>query len=129
MTPAIRKRYKDRLLALKDEMVREGDLEIEPGRVDAAAVGTDEDAQPLTEMSQTIASSRNRERTVIMRQINVALARLENEPEMYGLCVECEEPISAKRLELRPYVELCVECQQAKDKPRGGSRKSLTDYK
>lgn len=129
MTPATRNRFKDKLLAIKDEMVREGDLEIEPGRVDAAAVGTDEDAQPLTEMSQTIASSRNRERTVIMRQINVALARLENEPEMYGLCVECEEPISDKRLDLRPYVELCVECQQAKDKPRGGARKSLTDYK
>jgi DnaK suppressor protein len=129
MTPATRNRFKDKLLALKDEMVREGDLEIEPGRVDAAAVGTDEDAQPLTEMSQTIASSRNRERTVIMRQINVALARLENEPEMYGLCVECEEPISDRRLDLRPYVELCVECQQAKDKPRGGARKSLTDYK
>lgn len=129
MTPATRNRFKDKLLGLRDEMVREGDLEIEPGRVDAAAVGTDEDAQPLTEMSQTIASSRNRERTVIMRQINVALARLENEPEMYGLCVECEEPISDKRLDLRPYVELCVECQQAKDKPRGGARKSLTDYK
>lgn len=129
MTPATRKRFRDKLLALKEEMAREGDLEIEPGRVDAAAVGTDEDAQPLTEMSQTIASSRNRERTVIMRQINITLARLENEPEMYGLCVECEEPISDKRLDLRPYVELCVECQRAKDKPRGGARKSITDYK
>jgi DnaK suppressor protein len=129
MTPAFRKRCKEKLLALRDEMLREGDLEIEPGRVDAAAVGTDEDAQPLTEMSQTIASSRNRERTLILRQINVALARLENEPDMYGLCVECEEPISDKRLDLRPYVDLCVECQQAKDKPRGGARKSLTDYK
>jgi DnaK suppressor protein len=129
MTPATRNRFKDKLLALKGEMLREGDLEIEPGRTDAAAVGTDEDAQPLTEMSQTIASSRNRERTVILRQVNVALSRLENEPEMYGLCVECEEPISDKRLELRPYVELCVECQQGKDKPRGGARKSLTDYK
>jgi DnaK suppressor protein len=129
MTPAFRKRCKEKLLALRDEMLREGDLEIEPGRVDAAAVGTDEDAQPLTEMSQTIASSRNRERTLILRQINVALARLENEPDLYGLCVECEEPISDKRLDLRPYVDLCVECQQAKDKPRGGARKSLTDYK
>jgi DnaK suppressor protein len=129
MTPAFRKRCKEKLLALRDEMLREGDLEIEPGRVDAAAVGTDEDAQPLTEMSQTIASSRNRERTLILRQINVALARLENEPDLFGLCIECEEPISDKRLDLRPYVELCVECQGGKDKPRGGARKSLTDYK
>ena len=34
---------------------------------------------------------------------------------MFGLCIECEEPIPAKRLELMPYVELCVECQQATD--------------
>lgn len=129
MTPALRKRYKQKLLALKDELLREGDLEIEPGRVDAAAVGTDEDAQPLTEMSQTIASSRNRERTVVMRRVTLALVRLENEPEAYGLCTECEEPISAKRLELLPYVELCVECQRTRDVPRGGARKSITDYK
>jgi DnaK suppressor protein len=129
MTSALRNRHKQRLLEIKTELLREGDLEIEPGRVDAAAVGTDEDAQPLTEMSQTIASSRNRERTVVMRRVTQALARLENEPEMFGLCVECEEPISAKRLELMPYVELCVECQRTKDAPRGGARKSLTDYK
>lgn len=129
MTPALRKRYKQKLLELKDELLREGDLEIEPGRVDAAAVGTDEDAQPLTEMSQTIASSRNRERTVVMRRVTIALARLENDPDAYGLCTECEEPISAKRLELLPYVELCVECQRTRDVPRGGARKSITDYK
>jgi DnaK suppressor protein len=80
-------------------------------------------------MSQTIASSRNRERTVIMRHVTAALHRLEEEPESFGLCVECEEPISEKRLELRPYVDLCVECQQSRDAPRGGSRKSLTDYR
>jgi DnaK suppressor protein len=129
MTPAERARKKQKLLDLKAELLDGGDIAIEPGRTDAAAVGTDEDSQPLAEMSQTIASSRNRERTVILRLVDVALRRLEHEPEAYGLCVECDEPISAKRLDLRPYVELCVECQQAKDAPRGGTRKSLTDYR
>jgi DnaK suppressor protein len=129
MTPAARARFRQKLLDLKAELLAEGDIAIEPGRADAAAVGTDEDAQPLAEMSQTIASSRNRERTVVLRLASVALRRLEDEPEMFGLCVECEEPISDKRLELRPYVELCVECQQGKDSPRGGTRKSLTDYR
>ena len=129
MTPAARARLHQKLLDLKAELLAEGDVAIEPGRSDAAAVGTDEDAQPLAEMSQTIASSRNRERTVVLRLAAAALRRLEEEPETFGLCVECEEPISVKRLELRPYVDLCVECQQGKDAPRGGSRKSLTDYR
>ena len=129
MTPAQRARFKQKLLDLKAELLAEGDIAIEPGRADAAAVGTDEDAQPLAEMSQTIASSRNRERTVILRLVAVALARLENAPEAFGLCTECDEPISAKRLELRPYVDLCVECQQARDPARGGARKNLTDYR
>jgi DnaK suppressor protein len=129
MTPAARERFRQKLLELKGELLAEGDIAIEPGRADAAAVGTDEDAQPLAEMSQTIASSRNRERTVILRLVTAALGRLDDEPDVYGLCVECEEPIAEKRLELRPYVELCVECQQARDAPRGGTRKSLTDYR
>jgi DnaK suppressor protein len=129
VTPAARARFLKKLQDLKAELLAEGDIQIEPGRADAVAVGTDQDAQPLAEMSQTIASSRNRERTVVLRLVTVALGRLETEPDSFGLCVECEEPISEKRLELRPYVELCVECQQSRDAPRGGSRKSLTDYR
>jgi DnaK suppressor protein len=128
MTPRERANHKQRLLEIRAELIRDGDLEIEPGRTDAAAVGTDDDAQPLTEMSQTIASSRNRARTGVMRLVTTALARLDAAPDAFGLCVECEEPISAKRLELMPYVELCVECQQARDAPRGGKRRHLTDF-
>ena len=29
----------------------------------------------------------------------------------YDLCEECEEPINEKRLELMPFVRLCVRCQ------------------
>ena len=91
-----------------------GDIDIEPG-ADATAVGSDEDAQPLAEMSQTIASSRNRNRSAVLARVVAALARLDDEPDAFGLCVECEEPIATKRLDLMPYVELCVECQHAKD--------------
>lgn len=129
MTRAARARLRKKLLDLRGELLEEGDVAIEPGRVDAAMVGTDDDAQPLAEMSQTIASSRNRERTGMLRLVSAALRRLDEEPAAFGLCVECEEPISEKRLELRPYVELCVECQQSRDAPRGGSRKNLTDWR
>ena len=93
-------------------------------------MGADEDEQPLAEMSQTIASSRNRNRAGELARIQAALARLDQDPDGFGLCAECEEPIAAKRLELMPYVELCVECQQAKDGPRQPvGRRHLRDYK
>ena len=123
-------RHRKRLLELKAEILAGGDIELEPGRQDATAVGSDEDAQPLTEMSQAIASSRNRNRSGVLARVVAALARIEADPEMFGLCTECEEPIPEKRLELMPYVELCVECQQASDGPRrGGSRKHLRDFR
>jgi DnaK suppressor protein len=127
--PAL-KRHRDRLLALKVEILAGGDVEIEPGRTDATAVGSDEDAQPLTEMSQTIASSRNRTRADVLARVTAALARIDDDPDSFGLCTDCEEPISAKRLELMPYVELCVECQQTHDGPRSkGPRRHLRDFR
>jgi len=123
-------RFRKKLNDLRAEILGEGDVRIEPGRTDAAAVGTDEDAQPLTEMSQTIASSRNRNRAVVLDRVNAALARLDDDAEMFGLCTNCEEEIAPGRLELVPYAELCVECQQAKDGPISkGSRKHLRDFR
>ena len=126
---AARERHRQRLLDLKAEILAEGDIDLEPGRLEATAVGSDEDAQPLTEMSQAIASSRNRNRSGVLARVVAALGRLEADPEMFGRCTECEEPIPEKRLELMPYVELCVECQQATDGPRRGGRRPLRDFR
>ena len=126
---AARERHRQRLLDLKAEILAEGDIDLEPGRQEATAVGSDEDAQPLTEMSQAIASSRNRNRSGVLARVVAALGRLEADPEMFGRCTECEEPIPEKRLELMPYVELCVECQQATDGPRRGGRRHLRDFR
>ncbi len=130
MDQAALKRYRKKLADMKAEIIAGGDLEIEPGRTDPAAVGADDDEQPLTEMSQTIASTRNRTRAAVLTRVVAALARLDDDPEMFGLCSECEEPIAPKRLELMPYVELCVECQQAEDGPRkAGGRRHLRDFR
>jgi DnaK suppressor protein len=121
--------WKKRLLDLRAEILAEGDVAIEPVRKDDARVGNDEDEQPLVEMSQVIASKRNRARTETLVRVNRALARIESEPELFGLCQECEEPIG-RRLEAMPYVEFCIECQQASDgthKP--GRRRHLLDFK
>lgn len=128
MTPRERKRHKDKLLALKAEILQEGDLEIAPTRKDDTRA-SDQDEQPLTEMSQVIASKRNQARASVIGRVVAALQRLEEQPEEFGLCGECGDPIG-KRLELMPYVELCVECQQERDgDPKKGPRRHLTDFK
>lgn len=46
-----------------------------------------------------------------LRRINAALARLERGG--YGICQECGEPISPRRLEVIPWAEFCVSCQES----------------
>lgn len=115
---------------MKDEIVQAGAAKIEPNRRDPTVVGGDEDEQPLNEMSQAIASGRNRARAGSLSQIEAALQRLEGDPDLYGLCQECEEEIGAGRLSVVPYAELCTECQRKKDGLRQPtSRRHLTDYR
>jgi DnaK suppressor protein len=130
MQAAALARYRQRLKDLKAEILTEGDIALEPGRSDDTAVGTDEDAQPLGEMSQAIASGRNKNRAAVLGRVVAAIERIEQHPDTFGLCLECEEPIAPKRLDLLPYVELCVECQQATDGPKGpAGRRHLRDFR
>ncbi len=121
-----------KLLALKTEILEEGDVTIEPARKDSTEVGGDEDEQPLTEMNQVIASKRNRSRTDVLAKVLVALKRLDEDPEGFGLCGDCGDPIG-RRLEAMPYVELCVECQATADQDskavKGGRRRHAGDFR
>ncbi len=47
----------------------------------------------------------------LLREISDALHRIET--GQYGVCLECEEPISAKRLDALPWARYCVTCQEA----------------
>ena len=123
--------HKKRLLILKAELLATGDESIEPATAnDVATARPDEDTQPLAEMNQVIASSRNRNRTETLARVVAALARLDADPESFGACTECGEQIAARRLAVMPYVELCVECQGARDAPKGpAGRRHLRDFR
>lgn len=110
------------------QLIEAGDIPIEPARKDGVR-GPDEDEQPLTEMSQVLASGRNRIRTQELAQVERALQRLAADPEMFGLCETCEEPIALPRLTAMPWARFCVRCQASHDGPRGGTRKHITDYR
>lgn len=122
--------HKKRLLALKAELLATGDEPIEAAVDDIPTARPDEDTQPLAEMNQVIASNRNRNRTEILARIVAALARLEADPDEFGNCTECGEPIAERRLAVMPYAELCVECQGTHDAPKGpGGRRHLRDFR
>lgn len=129
MNAATRKRLRERLSALRDELMNAGNIDIPPARTDVVSQ-PDEDEAPLTEMTQTIASSRNRERSERLEAIDDALARIDDDPDEFGLCDTCEEPIGSKRLELMPWVTLCVACQDKLERENRapGGRKNLLDY-
>ena len=46
----------------------------------------------------------------LLREISGALHRMDH--DHYGVCMECEEPISAKRLDAVPWAKYCVSCQE-----------------
>jgi DnaK suppressor protein len=46
----------------------------------------------------------------LLREISDALLRIDH--GSYGVCMECEEPISPKRLDAVPWARYCVKCQE-----------------
>jgi len=110
-------------------LIEEGDVPIDRIRKDPSEIGGDEDEQPLTEMIQALASNRNRARMQELRLIDEAISRLVSDPEMFGLCEMCEEPIAPRRLEAMPHARMCVGCQsQVEDPVKRGPRRKLTDF-
>jgi DnaK suppressor protein len=45
----------------------------------------------------------------LLREVSDALRRIDH--ENYGVCLECQEEISAKRLDAVPWARYCVTCQ------------------
>jgi DnaK suppressor protein len=54
--------------------------------------------------------NRNTLDITLLRQVQDALRRLDQ--GTYGVCYECEEAISPKRLDAVPWAKFCVTCQE-----------------
>ena len=117
------------LQKLRAQALAAGPAPIKPNTRDETQVGTvDEDAQALGEMLQVLSSQRNKGQKELLARIDQALRRIDDHPDDFGLCQECEEQIPVKRLELMPYATLCAACQTRRDPQRGAARKKITDY-
>ena len=51
--------------------------------------------------------------STLLRDVKAALVR--RQEGSYGVCIECESEISAKRLAAVPWAPRCIQCQEAAD--------------
>jgi DnaK suppressor protein len=54
-----------------------------------------------------------------LREIRAALERIEE--GSFGICLDCEEEIAAKRLAAVPWTALCIICQEAAERIVSGA--------
>lgn len=69
---------------------------------------TDDDAAAETQRQADVAHLARS--ATALHEIDSALARIDD--GVYGLCVDCEEPIDPRRLEAYPAALRCARCQQ-----------------
>jgi DnaK suppressor protein len=55
---------------------------------------------------------RGREKT-FLKKIDHALAKIDD--GTFGICEQCEEPISIKRLQARPETTMCIRCKEEQE--------------
>jgi DnaK suppressor protein len=108
-----REYFREKLLAWKEEILREAKLTLQqlqeenvnhPDLADRASSETDRAIE---------LRARDRQRKLISK-IDAAIQRIED--NTYGYCEETGEPISLKRLEARPIATLSVEAQERHEK-------------
>ncbi len=122
--------FRDSLLKARADLIAAGDFEVRAELDTPVPSSRDQDEAPLVEMSQSIASARNRERGERLAKVDEVLQRISSEPETIGLCAECQEAIPARRLQLMPFATHCVPCQStAEVNPHGPGRRKIMDYR
>ncbi|MBM4390090.1 MAG: TraR/DksA family transcriptional regulator [Deltaproteobacteria bacterium] len=120
-------RLRELLKARLDARLAQGPQSVAREDVDTSATAHDDDLGPHMQMDQAIASGRNAAWTAETIALAAALRRLDDEPDSFGDCEDCGEPIPFRRLELLPHATLCVRCQAAQETGPARRRK-VTDY-
>jgi len=102
-------KYKALLLAKRDEIVGKSRR-----REDIWIVKSNEQIEMVQlagEREFAVIALEHQSRSLM--QINNALERIDDGE--FGVCMECEEPISPKRLAAVPWAAYCLRCQEMRD--------------
>lgn len=114
LTKAQTEEFRKILNEKRDRLIAEAKRTLDQEMVIEADERMDEVDQASSEYMQAFSFRlRGRER-FLLSKIEHALKKMEE--NVYGLCEECEEPISLKRLQARPEAQLCIQCKEAQEK-------------
>jgi DnaK suppressor protein len=106
---------RDRLLRLRAELEAVSATSAESAAVvelDQSRVGRLSRMDAM--QAQAMAKASGERRMAMLRAIAAALRRIDD--GTYGLCVDCEEPVHEKRLEVDPTVLRCIDCASKAEK-------------
>lgn len=99
----------------KQLLARKQELESELTRLSRERVSDDQVQDPGDQaLSSTMENLRNSLQDADLEEynkINKALAKIED--GTYGICIDCSQPISEKRLKLFQNATRCLSCQEA----------------
>lgn len=108
------KRFRDVLLAKKRALLQNAQRTLSEDMSLAPDDLPDEMDLASSEYLQSFTFRlRGREKT-FLKKIDHALAKIET--STFGICENCEEEISLKRLEARPETTLCIRCKEDQEK-------------
>ncbi len=106
---------KKKLVSLREELLsieKAGDEAARPVELDQSRVGRLSRMDAMQSQAMSAEAKRRRENKI--RLVDAALKRIE--AGGYGLCLECDEEIAAKRLEFDPSVILCIDCANRRER-------------
>jgi len=114
LTKASEEKLKKRLLDMRSEILSEVNHNTE-NSMELGSDGVQDigDVSANTYNRQILLSLNDGQRN-ILTEIDDALDRIKNGE--YGVCVECEEEIGTKRLEVRPQAKYCIDCKTEMEK-------------
>jgi DnaK suppressor protein len=106
--------FRQRLLKQRDEILSlqvARDASADTVKLDQTTVGRLSRMDALQQQAMAQDSQRRAENS--LQRIAAALRRCDD--GSYGYCLQCDEPIDPKRLELDSATTLCIVCAQARE--------------
>ncbi len=106
--------FKKLLSAKRDEIVRRAEQTLQQDMtLDSDDLPDEMDLASSEYLQAFTFRLRGREKN-LLDKIQKALDRIDN--GTFGICEECDEPISIKRLEARPETTLCIRCKEEQER-------------
>ena len=108
------KRFRTILEERKNEILKNAQKTLsEDMTLDADDMPDEMDLASSEYMQSFMFRLRGREKT-FLKKIDLALKKIDD--GTFGVCEECGEPISMKRLEARPETGLCIRCKEDQER-------------